>query len=78
MYMSKPNTLEELYQFYIKNMPLKPRMHCYRYDYRRKGWNVYTNFIKHTDYEGIILQYYSDNRSYHPDWTLKAYEYIDV
>ena len=78
MYMSKPNTLKELYQFFIKNMHLKPTRQGYHYDFRRKGWNVYTNFIKHPDYEGIRLQYYSDNKSYHPDWTLEVYEYIDV
>ena len=75
MNVSKPETPEELYQFFIKGISLKPSGHCFRFDHRRKGWNVYTNFIKTNSYEGIILKFYSYNAFYRPDWTLKEYEY---
>lgn len=71
----KPKTPEELYRFFTAGIKLKPLGHCYRHDYRRKGWNVYTNFFA-GDCKGIILKFYSYNASYRPDWKLKEYEYL--
>lgn len=79
MYISKPNTPEELYQFFIKGIPLKRTRHGYRYDFKRKGWNVYTHFIKFKDNnEAIRLQFYSAIDAYRPDWILEPRKYVDT
>ena len=77
MYISKPNSPEELYQFFITGIPLKPIGNPYRFDYRRKGWNVYTNFLS-GNRRGIAMKFYSYNKDYRPDWKLTEYEYIET
>lgn len=78
MYISKPNSPEELYQFFIKGIPLKCTRQGYRYDFRRKGWNVYTHFLRYKDgNEAIRLEFYSAISAYHPDWILESHKYDD-
>lgn len=79
MYISKPQSLEELYQFFIKGIPLKRTRIGYRYDFRRKGWNVYTYFIQCKDgNEAIRLEFYSAISAYRPDWILGPSKYVDT
>lgn len=73
----KPSNPEELYKFFLTGIPLKPIGNPFRFDYRRKGWNVYTNFLE-GDCRGIVLKFYSYNASYRPDWKLKEYEYTET
>ena len=79
MYISKPETPEELYQFFIKGIPLKRTKRGYRYDFRRKGWNIYTHFLRFKDNnEAIRLQFYSAVNAYRPDWILEPRKYVDT
>ena len=77
MYISKPSTPEELYQFFIKGMPLKPISTHYHHVFKRKGWNTYV-LIAGKDGESIRLDFYTGINSYHPDWILKAFKYVDT
>ena len=74
---TEPAKPEELYEFFIAGIPLKPIGNPYRFDYRRKGWNVYTNFLE-GDCKGIVLKFYSYNASYRPDWKLRLLKYADT
>ena len=78
MYISKPKTLEELYQFFIKGIPLKPINTPYLHVFKRKGWNVYANHITNLSGGGIRLDFYTVCSAYYPDWKLKAFEYVDT
>lgn len=79
MYISKPETPEELYKFFVKGIPLKRTRRGYRYDFKRKDWNVYTHFIKFQDTnEAIRLQFYSAINAYRPDWKLEPRKYVDT
>lgn len=81
MYISKPETPEELYKFFVKGIPLKRTkwFSHYRNNFRRKGWNIYTNFIKYREgNEAIRLQFYSAIDAYRPDWILEPRKYVDT
>ena len=78
MYICKPNTPEELYQFFIKGMPLKPISTHYHHVFKRKGWNTYANFITGKDNEGIRLEFYTVITAYYPDWKLRLLKYVDT
>lgn len=78
MYISKPESPEELYQFFIKGMPLKRTRYGYRYDFWRRGWNVFTHFIKYKDNEAIRIEFYSAISAYRPDWILGPFKYVDT
>lgn len=79
MYINKPQSPEELYKFFIKGMPLKPTRQGYRYDFWRKGWNVYTHFIQYKDgNEATRIEFYSAISAYHPDWILGPLKYVDT
>lgn len=79
MYISKPETPEELYKFFVKGIPLKRTRRGYRYDFKRKGWNVYTHFIRFKDNnEAIRLEFYSAMSAYRPDWILRPFKYVDT
>ena len=79
MYISKPNSPEELYKFFIQGMPLKPINTNFHHVFKRKGWNVYANFITGKgNVEGIRLEFYTVIKSYYPDWKLRAFMYADT
>lgn len=79
MYISKPETPEELYKFFVKGIPLKRTRRGYRYDFKRKGWNVYTHFIRFKgNNEAIRIQFYSAINAYRPDWILEPRKYVDT
>ena len=78
MYISKPNTPEELYQFFIKGMPLKPINLNYGFDFRRKGWNLYTYRVDAYNKEFIQLEFYTAISAYYPDWILEAFKHVDI
>ena len=81
MYINKPESPEELYPFFVKGIPLTPTkwFSRYRNNFRRKGWNIYTNFIKYREgNEAIRLEYYSAIRAYRPDWILGPFKYVDT
>ena len=78
MYICKPNTPEELYQFFIKGMPLKPISTHYHHVFKRKGWNTYANFITGKDNEGIRLEFYTVIAAYYSDWKLRLLKYADT
>lgn len=72
----KPKIPEELYRFFTAGIKLKPLGHCYRFDYRRKGWNVFATSYQNG--KGIKLEFYSYIKEYRPDWILKEHEYIET
>jgi hypothetical protein len=76
MFIEKPRVPEELYKFFIKGMLLKPIPCNHTYDYRRKGWNVYTHFVRFSTNPSIGIKFYSYNSSYYPDWELEVYQYV--
>ena len=78
MYINKPQSPEELYQFFTKGIPLKCTRQGYRYNFRRKGWNVYTHFIKYKDNETIRIEFYSAISACRPDWILAPFKYDDT
>ena len=78
MYISKPETPEELYQFFIKGIPLKPIEQGFGYKFRRKGWNISIYRVKTYNKEMIQLKFLTTISAYHPDWTLKAFKYANT
>lgn len=74
MYISKPKSPEELYQFFVKGMPLKPVTKPYYHVFKRKGWNVLISQILN----GNILKFKTLMSAYYPDWELKVYKYADT
>lgn len=79
MYISKPNSPEELYQFFIKGMPLNSRkQRGFHFHFKRKGWNASLNFIKYRDgNQAVRMEFYSAI-AYRPDWILEVSKYADT
>ena len=77
MYISKPKTPEELYQFFIKGIPLKPIEQGFGYKYRRKGWNISIYRVNTPNKELIQLKFLTAISAYHPDWILESHKYDD-
>lgn len=75
MYIEKPKVPEELYQFFIKGIPLKPIEQGFGYKYRRKGWNISIYRVNTPNKELIQLKFLTAINEYHPDWILESHKY---
>ena len=74
MYLEKPKSSEELYNFFVKGMPLRP-IKTYYHAFRRKGWNTYISSTGTINIPIIELSFYTLNKAYYPDWKLVVFKY---
>ena len=80
MYISKPESPEELYPFFVKGIPLTPRkwFSHYRNNFRRKGWNISKYHINNCNKEYIQLKFYTVMSAYYPDWRLEVFKHVNT
>lgn len=79
MWMPKPTKPEELYEFFIRGLPLKPtNRNLSIRSYTRKGWNTFISSRHYVNADVTIVEFYSVASAYYPDWTASVFKHVNT